>query len=51
MGEKVVSSQRAEGQEWTAVTVKAVSHLLSYLQGHLKSRVLKSMQMDKMGSW
>lgn len=50
MGEKVMSSQRAEGQEWAAVSVKAVFHLLSYLQGHLKSRVLKSMRMDEMGS-
>lgn len=47
MGEKIINS---ESQEWAAVTVKAVFHLQSYLWGHLKSRVLKSMQMDEMGS-
>lgn len=43
VGENMVSSQGNGGQEWTAVTVRAVSHLQSCLQGHLRKRVLRSM--------
>lgn len=42
MGEKVVSCQGNGGQEWAAVTVRAVSQLQSCLQGHLRKRVLRS---------
>lgn len=42
MGEKVVSSRGAGGQEWAALTVRTIPHL----QGQLRRTALRSTGMD-----